>query len=363
MAKNYYQILGVSPSASQEEIKKAYYKLAHKYHPDKGGDEKKFKEINEAYQVLSDKKKREQYDKFGRIFEGSEGTSAGKGFDFGSFWQNFSGQNFSGGFSSPDLEDILGDFFGFTHRTVGKERGRDIEVDIKINLADTLKDFKKRISIQKQIKCPRCGGSGCEPNTKLKECFTCRGTGRVQKIQKTFFGSFTRYVTCPVCHGTGKVPVTPCNVCGGEGRIKGEETIDVFIPAGVDSGQIIKIAGKGEAGRRGEKPGDLYIKVEIAPHKVFKRKGDDLFITLPLSFSKACLGGEMEVPLLDGRKVLLKVPAFTESGKIFRISGKGIPHFSGWGRGNLYVKLTIETPKRLTKKQKELLEKLQDEGL
>ena len=362
--KDYYKILGVSKDASQEEIKKAYYKLAHKYHPDKGGDEKKFKEINEAYQVLSDKNKRAQYDRFGRVFEGEAGQGGTEGgFDFGSFWRNFSDQS-DFGFTGPDLEDILGDFFGFkTKKRKNEGKGRDIEVDIEVDLTDTLQGLKKKISLKKYIQCPRCGGTGCEPGTKLKECFTCRGTGRVQQVQRTFFGSFTRYVVCPVCHGTGKVPTTPCNVCHGEGRIKGEETIDIFIPPGVDSGQIIKIAGKGEAGRRGEKPGDLYIRVEIAPHKIFKRKGDDLFVTLPLPFSTACLGGEIEVPLLSGKNISLKVPPLTSSGKVFRITGKGIPHFSGWGRGDLYVKLIIKTPKHLTKKQKELLKKLKEEGM
>ncbi len=367
--KNYYKILGISQDASPEDIKKAYYKLAHKYHPDKGGDEKKFKEINEAYQILSDKKKRAQYDQFGQVFEGgSNEGNYGNGFDAGSFWQNVGGVGGKGfGFSAQNIEDIFENFFGgFANQGYQKSqkgRGRDIEIELEINLEDTIQNFKKSVTLTKKIQCPRCGGTGCEPKTGLKECFTCRGTGRVQQIQRTFLGSFTKYVVCPVCHGTGKVPKTPCNVCHGEGRVTGKETVDIFVPAGVDNNQIIKISGKGEAGRRGEKSGDLYVRIKIRPHKIFRRKGDDLFLKTEVPFSTISLGGEVEIPSLEKKQIILKVPAGTESGKVFRISGKGIPHFSGWGRGNMYVELTVKTPKRLTKKQKELLEQLKKEGI
>lgn len=356
--KDYYNILRVPKDASPAEIKKAYYKLAHKYHPDKGGDEKKFKEINEAYQVLSNKEKRAQYDRFGRVFEGA---GSQPGFDFGSFWGDMPEE----GFGSLNLEDLFEDFFGFNRKERGKKvsRGRDIEVNIEINLEDTLKSIKKTISLRKLIICSRCQGTGAEPGTKLKECFTCRGKGQVQQIKKTLFGSFTTYVICPECKGEGKIPEKPCNVCRGEGRITGEEKIDVFIPAGIDSNQIIKIKGKGEAGRRGQKSGDLYIRVFVRPHSVFQRKGDDLSLEVPISFSSACLGDEVEITTLGGKRISLKIPQGTESGKVLRISGKGIPHFSGFGRGDLYVKLNIKTPKKVSKKQKELLEKLKKEGL
>ena len=360
--KDYYNILGISKDASPTEIKKAYYKLAHKYHPDKGGDEKKFKEINEAYQVLYNKEKRAQYDRFGRVFEGA---GSQPGFDFGFGFNPFGAGMEEGSFDSLNLEDLFEEFFGFSGKGRGKKvnRGRDIEVDVEINLEDTLKNIRKNISLQKLIACSRCQGTGAEPGTKLKECFTCRGKGQVQQIKKTFFGSFTTYVICPECKGEGKIPEKLCNVCQGEGRITGEEKIEVFIPAGIDSNQIIKIKGKGEAGRRSEKPGDLYIRVFVRPHPVFKRKGDDLFLEVPISFSSACLGDEVEISTLDGKKISLKIPQSTESGKVLIISGKGIPHFSGLGRGNLYVKLNIKTPKKLSKKQKELLEKLKKEGL
>ena len=354
--KDYYNILGVSKDASQVEIKKAYYNLAHKYHPDKGGDEKKFKEINEAYQVLSSKEKRDQYDRFGQVFEGA---GSQPGFDFSSFWGNASEE----GFGSLNLEDLFGEFFGRQRRGKKVNQGRNIEINVEINLEDTLKSIKRTISLEKLITCSRCQGTGAEPGTKLKECFTCRGKGQVQQIKKTFFGSFTTYVICPECKGEGKIPEKPCNVCHGEGRITGKEKIDVFIPAGIDSNQIIKIKGKGEAGRRSERAGDLYIRVSVKPHPVFGRKGDDLFLEIPISFSSACLGDEIEIATLGEKKISLKIPQGIKSGKVLRISGKGIPHFSGLGRGNLYLKLNIETPKKLTKKQKELLEKLKKEGI
>ncbi|RLC35007.1 MAG: molecular chaperone DnaJ [Candidatus Nealsonbacteria bacterium] len=358
MAKDYYQILGVAKEASQDEIKKAYRKLAHQYHPDKGGDEKKFKEINEAYQVLSDPQKRAQYDQFGRAFEGA-GPQGQPGWDFGF------GQGFAEGFDFSDLGDIFGEMFGFGFgkRQKDLKKGKNIEVEMELPLEAVLKDQEKEISLYKMMVCSRCQGKGAEPGTKIKECFSCRGEGQVQQIKRTPFGSFTRYTVCPECGGEGSRPEKPCNVCKGEGRIKGEDKIKIFIPAGVDTNQVIKVEGKGDAGKRGGRPGDLYIRIFVKKHPVFRRKGDDLFLSLPISFSQAALGDEVEVPTLGGQKLLLKVPSGTESGKVLRISGKGIPHFSGWGRGNLYVELQVKTPKKLSKKQKELLEKLREEGL
>jgi len=226
-----------------------------------------------------------------------------------------------------------------------------------------LKRQEKEITINKMAVCSRCQGSGVEPGTPKNECFSCRGTGEVQQIRRTVFGSFTRSVVCPECGGEGSKPVKPCNVCRGEGRIKTDEKIKVSIPAGIDNNQVIKMAGKGEAGKKGGKPGDLYLKIFIREHPVFNRKGDDLYLSLPITFSQAGLGDEIEVPTLEGTKIILTVPAGLESGKIFRISGKGTPRFSGNGRGNLYVKLILKTPSRLTKRQKELLERLKEEGL
>ena len=360
--KNYYQILGVSKSASPDEIKKAYYKLAHKYHPDKGsGDEKKFKEINEAYQILSNKEKRAQYDRFGRVFEGGA-PGAEPGFDFQWAWGR-PGMDFD--FDIGDLGEMMEEMFGFgpPRRRKNFKRGRDIEVDIEIPLENTLKGKEELVTLYKYIICSRCQGTGAEPGTKISECFSCRGSGEVQQIKKTFFGSFTKYAVCPECGGEGHRPEKSCNVCRGEGRIKNEEDISIWLPAGVDTNQVIKVEGRGEAGKRGGKPGDLYVRIFVKSHPVFARKGDDLYVSVPVSFSRAVLGDEIEVPTLDDKKILLTVPVGTESGKILRISGKGIPHFSGYGKGDLYVELIIKTPKKLTKKQKELLEQLRKENL
>ena len=357
--KDYYQILGVAKDASQDEIKKAYRKLAHKHHPDKGGEEKKFKELNEAYQVLSDKDKRTQYDRFGSVFEGAGAGPASQGFEWA--WGK-PGADFE--FDFGNFSDVVEDFFGFGRTKKRREKkGKDIEADIEISLEETLQPQEREISIYKLIACARCQGMGAEPGTKIQECFSCRGTGEVQQIRRTILGSFTQWAVCPECSGEGRKPEKPCNVCKGDGRINGTETIKFSMPFGVDTNQIIKIEKKGEAGKRGRPAGDLYIRIFVKKHSVFGRKGDDLYISLPVSFSQAALGDEIEITALEGTKILLRVPVGTESGKVLRISGKGIPHFGGYGRGNLYVELIVKTPDKLTKKQKELLERLREEGI
>jgi molecular chaperone DnaJ len=335
MPKDYYQILGVSRESSPEQIKKAYYDLAHKHHPDKGGDEKKFKEINEAYQILSNKEKREQYDKYGQVFEGAQAGGPGfePGFDFTWSWgggRQGEGAGFDFG-EFGDLGDMLEEIFGFgtaPRKRRETRRGRDIQISLELSLEDTL-------------------------------------SGQEQEIL------LAKIVTCPRCQGEGKIPERPCATCKGEGRIKSEEKVKVFIPAGIDTNQVIKAEGKGEAGKKRGKSGDLYIRVLVKPHPIFERKSDDLYTSVQISFTQAALGDEIEVQTLDGStgspqggtKILLKVPSGTESGKVLRISGKGIPHFSGYGRGNLYVELIIKIPKRLTKEQKRLLDQLRKEGL
>ncbi len=357
---DYYTILGVSKNASPEDIKKAYRKLAHQYHPDKGGSAEKFKQLNEAYQILSNKEKREQYDQYGRVFEGAAGE-AGQGFDFGNFWQG------AGNGGDFDLGDIFGDIFGFggsrQAKRQGMNRGDDIEIEIQLELKDVLFGLKKTIFLDRMANCQRCAGTGGEPGTEVKECFTCRGTGEVQQIRKTILGSITRFVVCPECKGQGKIPERPCNVCKGEGRTRQEEKININIPAGVDTGQILKVDGAGDAGIRGAKTGDLYIKIFVKPHSIFQRKGDDLYAQESISFSQAALGNEVGIKVLDGKDLSLKVPSGLQSGKVFKISGRGVPHFSGWGKGNLYVKLVVKTPEKLTKKQKDLLEQLKKEGV
>lgn len=362
---DYYSVLGVAKNATAEDIKKAYRKLAHQCHPDKGGSAEKFKQVNEAYQVLSNKEKREQYDKYGRIFEGAGAGQAGPGFDFGSFWQQGEESKTGFDFNGFDLGDMFGDLFGFGSQ--GKKRainrGDDIELAIKLDLKDVLFGLKKTIVLDRMAACSRCQGNGGEPNTKVKECFSCRGTGEVQQLKRTIFGSVTRFVICPECKGQGKMPEKPCNVCKAEGRIRQTEQIEVNIPAGVDTGQELRIDGAGDAGIRGEKAGDLYLKILVKPHSVFRRKGDDLFCEQEISFSQAALAGEAEIKTLDGKALSLKVPSGLQSGKVFKISSRGVPHFSGWGKGNLYIKLIVKTPDKLTKKQKEILEQLKKEGL
>jgi len=360
--KDYYKILGVSPQASQEEIRKAYYRLAHKYHPDKGGDPEKFKEINEAYQVLSDPEKRKQYDLYGRIFEETKGRAGTEG---GFEW--LFRQPFDFGFDFENLEEMVEDIFGFgfgrRRRKKEVKKGRDIELAIEINLEDTLKGKRETVILDKFIKCQRCAGTGAEPGSKIIECFSCRGTGYVQQIKKIPFGQITREVICPECRGEGYKPEKFCHVCQGEGRVRGREEISFFIPAGVDQNQELKIEGKGDAGKRAGKAGNLYVKIYIKEHPLFKRKGDDLFTNIEIPLTKALLGGEIEIPTLEGEKILFRIPAGTNSGEVFRIPKKGIPHFGRYGRGDLYFKIEIKIPKRLTRKQKELLEKLKEEGL
>jgi len=371
---DYYQILGVDKSASQDEIKKAFHKLAHKYHPDKGGDEKKFKEINEAYQVLSDAKKRQQYDQFGRAFSAGGGPTSGwdqggpgtgQNWDFNWSWQN---QNQGQEFDFEDLGDIFENFFSFGGgaRRAQKndiKKGKDIQIDIEVNLEETLKGIHKKVTLSKQIICDRCHANGAEPGTKINECVMCRGQGQVQEVKRTVLGAYTTFAICPECKGDGTKPEKPCNVCKGEGRVKGKEEINIVIPAGIDNHQILEVTGKGDAGKKSGEAGDLYVRVFVRKHPVFLRKGDDLYVTQDIAYSQAILGDEIEVPTLERTNILLKVPQGTESGKVLRVAGKGIPHFGSHNRGNMYVELLVKIPKKISRKQKELLEELKEEGL
>ena len=360
---DYYEILGVKKDASQDEIKKAFHRLAHKYHPAKGGDEKKFKEINEAYQVLSDKQKRAQYDQFGQVF----GQGQGQGpYDFNWAWGNGPRNEEDVAFDFSDIGNIFEDLFTGNQEKSQRhnvKKAKDIHVDVEIPLENVLKEFNQKIDLRKFVVCQRCQGSGGEKGSKIKECFSCRGVGTVQQVRKTFFGSYTTVTTCPECKGEGLIPENPCNVCKGEGRIKGEESIEVSIPAGIDSNQIIKVDGRGDALRRGGKPGNLYVRIFVKEHPIFARKGDDLFTNIGIHLTDAVLGGEVEIETLEKTKILLTIPQGTDSGKILRISGKGLPRFQGFGRGNLYVELRVKTPKKISKEQKKLIEKLKEQGL
>lgn len=358
MDKNYYEILGVDKNATQQQVKKAYRKLAHKYHPDKGGDEEKFKEINEAYQVLSDSQKRKQYDNFGSTFD-QQGARGGFG---------FSQKGFK--FQEEDLEDLfsnLNEMFGFGFsgeqgRKQSRQKGQDIQIKIKIPLKETLHTKTKEISLFKKVKCDHCKGTGAEPGSEMKTCDSCGGKGFVVKIRRSFLGSIKQKTTCPKCQGTGKMPEEPCTVCNGKKILKKNVKTKIKIPSGVRSGQVIKIKGKGHASPTGP-AGDLYIKVFVESHPNFERKGDDLYKEIYITFSKAVLGDIIKTTNLEGKEISVKVPPKTNSGKIITKRNQGIPHFSRPGRGNLVLKIKIETPKNLSQKQKKLIQKLKEEGL
>lgn len=360
--KDYYKVLGLEKNATEDQIRKAYYNLAHQHHPDKNGDAEKFKEINEAYKVLSDKQKREQYDKYG--FVGGDPNMGGFN------WQDFAQQG-GGGFEfnfgdMGDMGDIFDQFFGggMSQQSKSKrKKGSDIQIELELELEDVIKNIQKTFVISKFVNCDRCHGNGAEPGSQTQECQTCRGAGRVQQMKRTPFGVFTQTGVCPECQGEGYKPKIVCNVCKGEGRIKKEEEINVNIPAGADNNQIFSVPGKGNAGRRNAPAGDLYVRISLRPHVIFKRKGDDLYAKILIPFTKAALGGDVEIKNLDSKTIILKVPKETQSGKVFKMSDKGIPHFSHRGNGDMYVELTVQTPDRLSRRQKELLEELRKEGL
>lgn len=375
MSKDYYNILGVSKDASDNEIKKAFRKLAHRYHPDKsGGDEAKFKEINEAYQVLSDKQKRGQYDQFGSAFDQQAGGGAGQGFggfDFSGFSDAFSGGQggvkFEFGGNGGGFEDIFSSTFGGGERIKErKQRGEDVSVDVEISLEEASAGVEKEIEIYISSICLKCNGSGAEPGSKINTCKTCNGAGQVKRERRTILGIFAQVEACGDCQGEGTKPEKNCRQCGGDGRVKTNKAIKVKIPAGIASGQTIRLSKQGEVGFRpsGGKSvhGDLYMTIHIEQHSLFERRADDIYYRLETSFSQAALGDKIEIPTLDG-KVKLKIPSGIQSGKIIKLRNKGLPHLQGWGKGDLFVTIQIKTPEKLSKKQKQLLDELKKGGL
>jgi molecular chaperone DnaJ len=358
MAKrDFYEILGVAKNASEEDIKKAYRKLAMKYHPDRNPDnkeaEEKFKEVKEAYEMLTNPEKREAYDRYGHA--GVDPNMGGGGFGGG-----FGG---AGGFGDA-FGDIFGDIFGGggRGRSSGPQvyRGADLRYNLEITLEQAANGFDTTIRVPSWDKCDTCHGSGAKPGTQPVTCTTCHGHGQVRMQQ----GFFSIQQTCPKCHGSGKVIPEPCAACGGAGRIKRNKTLEVKIPAGIDNGMRIRSSGNGEPGTNGGPPGDLYVEIHIKPHQVFQREGDDLHCEMPISFSKAALGGEIEVPTLSG-KVSFTVPEGTQTGKTFRLKGKGIKGVRSGYAGDLFCHVVVETPVKLTDKQKDLLrefDRLTNEG-
>jgi molecular chaperone DnaJ len=352
MAKrDYYDVLGVNKSASPEDIKSAYRKLAVKYHPDKNpGDkaaEDKFKEASEAYGILSNKSKKENYDNFGHAaFENGGG-----------------GQGGFGGFGGSDFSDIFEDFFGDfgsggrrANRRSSSNRGSDLRYDLSITLEEAYYGKKQNIQFSSSDKCSTCKGNGSKPGFSADRCTYCGGNGKVRSNQ----GFFTVQQTCPQCSGSGEEITNPCNDCGGSGNKQTSKKISVTIPKGVDDGTRIRLAGKGEAGSRGGANGDLYLFINVKSHELFKRSDENLFFEFPISIADAALGTTIEIPTIDGGKAKIKIPDGTQSGKQFRLKGKGMPYMRGSGTGDLYVQINTEVPISLNKEQKELLEKFRE---
>ncbi len=372
MAQDYYSILGVPRSASEDEIKKAYRRLAHQHHPDKsGGDEVKFKEINEAYQVLGNKEKRAQYDQFGAAFQNGAGPF---GSTQGASWEDFVR---SGGFPQGgayggenfqtfdfDLGDLFGDFFGAgtRQRTAARKRSdADLQLAMTVSFRDAAFGTTQTIAIRRISACERCKGSGAEPGAGTTACPACDGRGRVERLQRTLLGQFKTVVVCERCEGTGKIPRTVCSRCKGSGAMEEAKQLSVRVPAGIADGQTIRLAGEGEAGERGAPSGDLYVTVHVTPDPVFRRKDADVLSTVSITFPQAALGDTATVPTLDG-PTTVKIPAGIQSGTQLRLKGKGATKLGGHGRGDHLLTVNVDTPKKLSKKAKELLQRLREEG-
>lgn len=351
--KDFYEVLGVSRSADAKELKSAYRKLAMKYHPDRNPDdaeaEKKFKEINEAYGVLKDDQQRAAYDNYGHAAFENGGPGAGGG---------FGGGGFSGGGFADIFEEMFGGFGGGGRSAGGTQRGGDLRYNMEISLEDAYTGKEAEIRIPSAVSCDVCDGSGAEKGSSPVTCGTCKGNGRVRMQQ----GFFTVERTCHTCQGVGKVIEKPCGNCHGSGRVEKEKTLQVNIPAGVEEGNRIRLAGEGEMGARGGTPGDLYIFLSIEPHRIFQREGADIYCRVPISMTQAALGGSVEVPTIDGGRAKVSIPDGTQSRQQFRLRSKGMSVLRSSSRGDMYVEVTVETPVNLTKRQKELLREFEEES-
>lgn len=362
MSDDYYKVLGVEKNASQEEIKKAYRKVAHKYHPDKqDGNEEKFKEANEAYQVLGDEQKRAQYDQFGSAaFGGGAGGQGGAGFGGAGFDFNNMG-GFGGGvnFDGVDLGDLFSQAFSGGRRRQAK--GSDIQVDEYISLEEAYAGVKRTISLNKSSICDSCKGDGAEPGSEQKTCPNCKGQGQVKRTVNSILGQMQQSTTCSECHGAGKIPDEACKECTGSGFVEGAKDITIDIPEGIQEGEVIRYTGYGEAVQRPGSPGDLYVKVHVKAHSDFTRDGDNLHITKPISISEAVLGSKAEVRTLDGKDLTVKIPAGISAGAEIELSDKGMPRLSSRGHGDIIVKIKVEIPKKLSRKAKKLFKELEKE--
>ena len=358
--RDYYEILGVPRNATKDQIKDEYRKLALKYHPDRNkapDAEEKFKEISEAYAVLSDEEKRNQYDQFGHPgIDGRYSTEdIFRGVNFDEIFRDI-GFGFGGGFGS-----IFDTFFG-GRRARGPQRGQDIRYDLEISLEEAYKEYSTEIEVPRTERCSACNGSGAKPGTSPKRCPECGGTGQIQHVQNAGFMHFARIEPCRKCAGRGTVIESPCNQCRGAGTVQRERRISIKIPPGVDSGSQLILRGEGDAPERGGAHGDLFVVVHVKPHEIFRREGEDLVCNVEVSFSKATLGGELQVPTLDG-PTSIKLPAGTQGGAVFRLKRKGMPDLHDGGRGDELVVLRVRTPTKLTSRQRQLIEDLSREGL
>lgn len=354
--RDYYEILGVGKNASEDEVKRAYRKLAVKHHPDKNpGDksaEESFKEATEAYEVLKDGQKRQIYDNYGH--DGLRGGGAGgfdgfAGFDIGDALRAFM-RDF-GGF------DGIFDMGGSHQRQSGPSRGKDLQINLDLTLEEIASGVEKQLKIKRMVACDNCSGSGAEPGSSIKTCPTCGGQGQVRKVSRTLFGQFVNLQTCPHCSGEGRIIEKACGTCAGHGLVKGQTIVKVKIPAGVSSGNYISVRGSGNYGPKGGQPGDALVVIREKEHKQFTRRGDDIICEISLSFSQAALGAEIHVPTLDGDS-RLKIPSGTQSGKIFMLRNKGIRHLNGMGKGDQLVRIVVWTPSRLSAEEKEIFKKL-----
>ncbi|MDD3662616.1 MAG: molecular chaperone DnaJ [Candidatus Pacebacteria bacterium] len=363
MSKNYYETLGVNKNSSKEEIKKAFRVLAHKYHPDKNnGDDKKFKEVNEAYQVLSDDQKRSNYDRFGSASMG------GFGGDQNNNWGGFGGFDFSGAnsgveFDMGDLGDIFSDFFGGGMNSRGggrRKKGRDLSTELNISFKESVFGVTKTISINKQSSCDLCDGTGAKKGTKMDTCKTCNGQGKVREVKRSIFGNISSIKNCESCLGSGKIPKEKCEKCHGSGVYKKQEDIEIKIPAGINNQEMIRMNGQGEA-ILGGKTGDLYIKINVTPHDVFKRQGLNLLMDLNIKLTDSLLGATYKLNILEGNTIEVKIPENIKHGELLRVKGKGVP--SSLGRGDIIIHILVDLPNKTSRKAKELIEKLKEEGL